>query len=84
MHVITDWTAVENRELAKLEDTFLKKLKDDDIRVAYLAARKGDRKAFHALASMANDDWQTTHTLPQRVEANTAVAILRWFQMGTP
>ena len=82
MDELQGWVAAENEELDKLETVFLQRVKDDEIRMAYIAARKGDIDAFRALTAIATDDGsQGDQTSPRQAQADVAIEIIRWFRM---
>jgi hypothetical protein len=81
MDELQEWVAAENEELVKLETVFLKKVKDDEIRGAYLAARNGDVDAFGTLTVIATDGSQGDQSSPRQVQADVAIEIIRWFRM---
>ena len=82
MDELQGWVAAENEELVKLETVFLKRVKDDEIRMAYIAARKGDIDAFRTLTAIATDGSQgDDQTSPRQGQADVAIEIIRWFRM---
>ena len=83
MDPIREWAATEVEELRSLEQVFLKRVKDDDIRSAYLAARKGDPASFRALMTIAAEGPCDDQASPRQVQADIAVDIVRWFRMAT-
>src|SRR2546421_351188 len=81
MDDLQKWVAAENEELVRLETVFLQRVKDVDIRVAYIAARKGQMDALRTLTAIAIDGSQADHASPRQVEAGEAIEIIRWFRM---
>jgi len=81
MDELQRWVAAENEELVALETVFLQRVKDDDIRVAYIAARKGQLDALRTLTAIAVDGSQPDQTSPRQVQADKAIEMIRWFRM---
>jgi hypothetical protein len=81
MDELQGWVAEENEELVRLETVFLQRVKDDEIRMAYIAARKGDIDAFRSLTAIATDGSQDDQASPRQVQADIAIEIIRWFRM---
>ena len=81
MDELQGWVAAENKELVRLETFFLERVKDDDIRMAYIAARKGDIDAFRTLTAIATDGSQGDPGSPRKGQADVAIDIIRWFRM---
>ena len=81
MDELQKWVAAENEELVALEAVFLQRVKDDDIRVAYIAARKGQIDALRTLTAIAVDGSQPDQTSLRQVQADKAIEMIRWFRM---